>query len=276
MSQYPGGQYPGGPYPNQYPQGQAPYGQNPNLFGQNPMPRSDSPYQQSRPLDYAAGADAGVVARFFNVVSAWMAAGLAMTALVAWWVSTRPDLMQQVFRGPVLIGLIIAQLVLVFTISAAVNRLSAGVATALFLLYSALTGLTLSAIFVIYTQASLMSTFVVTAGTFGATSVYGMVTKRDLTRLGSLLFMALIGMIIASLVNMFLRSPAMYWIITYAGVLIFVGLTAYDTQRLKEVAYATAHDPRMAARYAVNGALTLYLDFINLFLLLLRILGDRR
>ena len=240
------------------------------------MARMPHPFGQAQPLGYETRAEPGVVARFFNVVYAWMAAGLALTAVVAWWVSTREDLMQQVFRGPVLIGLIIAQLVLVFTISAAVNRLSAGVATALFLLYSALTGLTLSAIFVIYTHASLASTFMVTAGTFGAMSVYGMVTKRDLTRIGSFLFMALIGMIIASVVNIFLRSPAMYWIITYAGVLIFVGLTAYDTQRLKEVAVATAHDPSMAARYAVNGALTLYLDFINLFLLLLRVLGDRR
>lgn len=221
-------------------------------------------------------AERATVAAFFNVVYAWMAAGLGLTAVVAWWLSTRPDLMQQVFRLPVLIGLFVAQIALVITISAAVNRLSATVATLLFLLYSALSGLTLAGIFLAYTQASLASTFAVTAGTFGAMSVYGMVTQRDLTRLGSMLFMALIGLIIASVVNIFLRSPAMYWIITYAGVLIFVGLTAYDTQRLKQVAVATAHDPRMAARYAVNGALTLYLDFINLFLLLLRVMGDRR
>jgi uncharacterized protein len=241
------------------------------------MARFPNPYGSAQPYGgYESRADAGVIARFFNVVYAWMAAGLGLTAVVAWYVSTREDLIQQVFRGPVLIGLIIAQLALVWTISAAVNKLSAGVATALFMLYSALTGLTLSSIFLLYTHASLGGTFLATAGTFGAMSVYGIVTKRDLTRLGSLLFMALIGLIIASLVNMFLRSPAMYWIITYAGVLIFVGLTAYDTQRLKMVAIETAHDPRMAARYAVNGALMLYLDFINLFLLLLRLLGDRR
>jgi FtsH-binding integral membrane protein len=191
-------------------------------------------------------------------------------------VSTREDIQRIVFNLPVMIGLFIATLALVWTISAAVNRLSAGAATALFMLYSALMGLLLSSVFLMYTRASIASTFMVTALTFGVMSVYGMVTKRDLTRLGSLLFMALIGLIIASLVNIFLRSPAMYWIITYAGVLIFVGLTAYDTQRLKGIAIQTAHDPRMAARYAVNGALTLYLDFINLFLLLLRILGDRR
>jgi uncharacterized protein len=221
-------------------------------------------------------AERSTVAAFFNVVYAWMCAGLALTAVVAWWVSTREDIMQQVFRGPVLIGLIIAQLALVWTISAAVNKLSAAVATALFMLYSALTGLTLSAIVVIYTPSSIFGAFAATAGTFGAMSVYGMVTKRDLTRLGSLLFMALIGLIIASVVNMFWANSTMYWIITYAGVLIFVGLTAYDTQRLKMIAVETAHNPAMAARYAVNGALMLYLDFINLFLMLLRILGDRR
>jgi FtsH-binding integral membrane protein len=241
------------------------------------MTRMPDPFDQAQPYGFdEARAEPGAVARFFNVVYAWMAAGLALSAVVAWWVSTREDLMQQVFRGPVLVGLIIAQLALVVTISAAVNRIGPGVATALFLLYSALTGLTLSAIFVVYTQASLATTFLVTAGTFGAMSVYGMVTRRDLTRMGSLLFMALVGLIIASVVNIFLRSPAMYWVITYAGVLIFVGLTAYDTQRLRQVAIATAHDPRMAARHAVNGALMLYLDFLNLFLMLLRIMGDRR
>jgi FtsH-binding integral membrane protein len=240
------------------------------------MARFPNPYGSAQPYGYEAQAAPGVVAAFFNVVYAWMAAGLALTAVVAWYVGTREDLMQQVFRGPVLIGLVIAQLALVWTISAAVNKLSAGVATALFMLYSALTGLTLSAIFVIYTLPSISGTFVATAATFGAMSVYGMVTKRDLTGLGSILFMALIGLIIASIVNIFWANSTLYWIITYAGVLIFVGLTAYDTQRLKMIAIETAHDPKMAARYAVNGALTLYLDFINLFLMLLRILGDRR
>jgi FtsH-binding integral membrane protein len=184
--------------------------------------------------------------------------------------------MNQVFRGPMLIVLIIAELALVWTISAAVNKLSAPVATALFMLYAALNGLTLSVIFMLYTKGTLGSTFAVTAGTFGAMSVYGLVTKRDLTRFGSLLFMALIGFVLASVVNLFLRSPAFYWVITYVGVLVFVGLTAYDTQRLKIIAQETAHSPDMAARYAVNGALALYLDFINLFLLMLRIMGDRR
>ena len=240
------------------------------------MARFPNPYGSAQPYGYETRVDAGVVARFFNVVYAWMAAGLGLTAVVAWYVGSNEDYLRQVFRPPVLIGLIVAQLALVFTISAAVNKLSAGVATALFMLYAGLTGLTLSAIVVIYTPGSIAGAFIATAGTFGATSVYGMVTKRDLTALGGILFMALIGLIIASVVNIFLANSALYWIITYAGVLIFVGLTAYDTQRLKRVAIETAHDPRMAARHAINGALMLYLDFINLFLLLLRIMGDRR
>jgi uncharacterized protein len=240
------------------------------------MARFPSPYGSTQPFGYEARAETGAVAAFFNVVYAWMAAGLALTAVVAWFVSTREDIQRMVLNLPVLIGLFVAQLVLVVTISAAVNRLSAGAATALFMLYSALMGVTLTGIFLFYTHRTLASTFLVTAGTFGATSIYGMVTKRDLTRLGSLLFMALIGLIIASVVNIFLRSSAFYWVITYAGVLIFVGLTAYDTQRLRNIAVETANDPRMAARYAINGALKLYLDFINLFLLLLRVMGDRR
>jgi hypothetical protein len=243
------------------------------------MSRFPSPQNPARPygLDYSASVgDRAAIASFFNNVYAWMSAGLALTAVVAWYVSTNLALVQWLFGTGIWIGLIIAQLVLVFTISAAVNRLSPAAATALFLVYAALMGLTLSVIFLAYTLPSIAGTFVATAGTFGAVSIYGFVTKRDLTRLGSLLFMALIGLIIASVVNIFWANSTLYWIITYAGVAIFIGLTAYDTQRLKEIAIATANDPRMAARYAINGALKLYLDFINLFLLLLRILGDRR
>ena len=241
------------------------------------MARMPNPFDPARPygMQYESRADAYTVARFFNAVYAWMAAGLALTAVVAWWVSTRPDLMQQIFRGPVLVGLFIGQLALVWIISAATERLSAGAATGLFLLYSALNGLTLSVIFLVYAQATLASAFVITAGMFGAMSLYGFVTKRDLSAWGSMLFMALIGLILASVVSMFWRNSMLATIINYAGVLIFVGLTAYDTQRLKEIAVATAHDASAAARYSVNGALTLYLDFINLFLFLLRILGRR-
>jgi len=239
---------------------------NPNSFG----------FPQAQPMQYESRADTVSVAQFFNAVYAWMAAGLGLTAVVAWWVSTRPDIMMQVFRGPVLIGLIIAELALVFTISAAVRKINAAAATALFMLYSALNGLTLSAIFIVYAHATLASAFLITAGMFGAMSVYGYVTKRDLTAMGSLLFMALVGLIIASVVSIFWRNSMLTTIINYAGVLIFVGLTAYDTQKLKQIAIATAGDAAMSARLSINGALQLYLDFLNLFLFLLRILGDRR
>lgn len=158
-----------------------------------------------------------------------------------------------------------------------VNKISGSLATTLFMLYSVLTGLTLSVVFMQYTGASIGSTFVVTAGTFGAMSVYGYTTKRDLTGLGSMMVMGLIGIIIASVVNIFLQSSAMYWAITYIGVIVFVGLTAYDTQKLKAIGEQVSADDRENYRkYSIMGALTLYLDFINLFLMLLRILGDRR
>jgi hypothetical protein len=173
-------------------------------------------------------------------------------------------------------GLLIAELLLVITLSGAIQRLSASAATGFFLLYSALSGVTLAAIFVLYTQSSIASTFLVTAGTFGAMSIYGHVTRRDLTSWGSFLFMGLIGFLLASVVNMFLHSEMIYWVSTYCGILIFVGLTAYDTQKLKVLAmggFASGEDRHKAA---ILGALRLYLDFINLFLLLLRVLGRRR
>ena len=242
------------------------------------MARFPNPYNSARPYDVpqSSEADAGTIVRFFNAVYAWMAAGLALTALVAWWVSTQPELMRRVFSGPVWIGLIIAELALVWVISAATEKLNAAAATALFLLYSALNGLTLSVILLAYSHATLGSAFLITAGMFGGMSLFGFVTKRDLSGLGSLLFMALIGLVIASFVSIFWRNDMLTTIINYAGVLIFTGLTAYDTQRLKAVALATAHDARAAARYSVNGALTLYLDFINLFLFMLRFMGSSR
>jgi uncharacterized protein len=240
---------------------------NPNQYG----------YQQgSGPLEYQSRAVSTTVSAFFNAVYGWMAAGLALTAAVAWWVSTHPAVMAQVFRGPALIILVIAQLGLVVAISAAIRKINATVATGMFLLYSALNGLTLSVIFVVYTHASIAAAFVVTAGMFGAMSLYGFVTKTDLSRFGAILFMALIGLVIASIVNIFWANSTLYWIITYAGVLIFVGLTAYDTQKLKMIAAQTADDPKLAARLSVYGALNLYLDFINLFLFMLRIMGNRR
>jgi len=213
-----------------------------------------------------------VLARFMNGVYAWMCVGLCITGIAA--LLTVQSGVQ--ITGGLMIILIVIELGLVMMISGMTSRLSASAATGLFLLYSALNGVTLSVLFLVYTQASIAGAFLITAGMFGVMSFYGMVTKRDLSSLGSLLFMGVLGLIIASIVNVFVASSALYWLISYAGVAIFVGLTAYDTQRLKELANSTAGNPQLAARLAVNGSLILYLDFINLLLFILRILGDKR
>ena len=227
------------------------------------------------PLDYEQRMDAGVVARFFNSVYAWMAAGLGITAVVGMWVSSRPDVIQYVFSTGIWIFLIIAELALVFTVSAAIRRISATTATALFLLYAALNGLTLSVIFLAYTHAVIASAFIVTAGMFAAMSLYGFITRRDLTSMGAFLFMGLIGIILASVVSIFWHNTILTVLINYIGVFIFLGLTAYDTQKLKEMALATQGNAALAARLSISGALALYLDFLNLFLFMVRILGDR-
>ena len=218
------------------------------------------------------------VNQFIRSVYNWMAIGLALTGLIAWYVSNTPALLNLILGNQILFfGLIIAELALVFTISARVHRMQASTATALFVLYSALNGATLSFIFIIYTRSSIASTFFVCAATFIACSIYGWTTKRDLTSMGGFMMMGLIGIIIASLVNLFIRSSAMHMIISYIGVLVFVGLTAYDTQHLKTMAVSQPADIGVSAvrKGAILGALKLYLDFINLFLMLLRILGNR-
>ena len=175
-----------------------------------------------------------------------------------------------------MIGICIAELLLVVVISSAVNRIGAAAATALFVLFAALNGLLLSTIFLVYSLPSIAATFIASAAMFAAMSVYGMFTKTDLTTMGKILFMALIGLIVASLVNIFVASSALYWLVSYAGVIIFAGLTAYDTQKLQGMALQTQGNAAMAARLSVVGALMLYLDFINMFLLLLRIMGKER
>jgi len=211
--------------------------------------------------------------RFMAAVYRWMTLGLGVTALVAYAVASTPSIATAVIGNRlVFFGLIIAELALVVWISAAVQRLSAAAAGGLFLLYSALNGATLSVVLLAYTGASVTLAFVTAAGVFGAMSVYGTVTRRDLTSWGSFLFMGLIGVVIASLVNLFLRSSMVSWVISCAGVVVFTGLAAYDTQKLRALARAgggTASAP-------VRGALSLYLDFVNLFLSLLRLLGSRR
>ncbi|MEZ3497967.1 Bax inhibitor-1 family protein [Pantoea sp. KPR_PJ] len=215
---------------------------------------------------------------FMAQVYGWMTCGLLLTAFVSWYAANDERIMFFIFSSRVtFFGLIIAQLAVVFILSGLVNRLSGAVATALFMLYSVLTGLTMSSIFIAYTATSIASTFFITAGMFGVMSVYGYTTKRDLSRFGSLLFMALIGILLASLVNFWLKSPALMWAITYIGVVVFVGLTAYDTQQLRQTGeQIDVRDRESLRRYSIMGALKLYLDFINLFLMLLRIFGNRR
>jgi len=203
----------------------------------------------------------------------WMTLGLLVTAGVAWYVASTPAALQLVFGTRfVFWGLVLAQFGLVIALSAAVTRLSAGAAGGLFLLYSALNGVTLSVVLLAYTGASVATAFAVTAGTFGAMSVYGTVTRRDLSSWSTFLFMGLIGVVIASVVNVFTKSDMVSWVISAAAVVVFTGLTAYDTQKLRRMAAAGAQ----VAALPVNGALALYLDFVNLFLALLRIFGGRR
>jgi FtsH-binding integral membrane protein len=206
-------------------------------------------------------------------VYGWMTAGLALTGAVA-TLTLRSPMVLDVIYGNVLVfwGLLLLELVGVFVLSSSINRLSTGAATALFLGYAALNGLTIAGIFLYYTGASIASTFFITAGTFAAVSFYGATTKRDLSSLGTVAIMALIGIILATVVNVFLRSSTISWIVSYLGVLVFVALTAADTQRIKRV--MAEADATRAGNLAILGALTLYLDFINLFLFLLQIFGQ--
>ena len=218
-----------------------------------------------------------VETKFLTRVYGWMAGGLVSTAVVAWYTLSTPALLQLIFGNRlVFYGLLIGELGLVAWLSGLVGRMSASTAALVFLGYSALNGLTLSCIFLVYTSSSIASTFVITAGTFGAMSVYGLVTTRPLDGLGSFAFMGLIGVILASVVNLFLRNSMLEFVISCVGVIVFVGLTAYDTRKLKMMAAQVEADSEAGRKGAIQGALSLYLDFVNLFLMLLRLLGNRR
>ena len=210
-------------------------------------------------------------------VYVWMTLALVLTGITAYGVASSPGLMMTIYQTPAIMwGLIIAELAIVIAISAAINRLSLTTATLLFVLYSVLNGATFSLIFAVYTMSSIANVFFITAGTFGVMAAYGYFTKRDLSSWGKLLLMALIGLIIATLVNVFLvKSSGFDLILSYAGVLIFVGLTAYDTQKIKQMLAMQTDMGEGAQKVALLGALSLYLDFINLFLYLLRIFGRR-
>lgn len=210
-------------------------------------------------------------------VYGWMTLGLFVTALsgvVA--LSSRSFVLYVLFNRFAFFGIIIAELLLVVYLSTRIAKISLSQARAVFLIYSALNGITLGIILLAFTGASVVSTFMIAAGTFGVMAIYGYSAKRDLTSLGSLAMMGLWGIILASIVNLFLKNDAAQWVVTYLGIAVFVGLTAYDSQKIREIAQSGAHDEAALKKLSILGALTLYLDLINLFLLLLRIFGKRK
>lgn len=209
-------------------------------------------------------------------VYVWMTLALVITGMTSWLVASSPAILATLLTNRILFfGMIIAEFGLVIWLTAGIRKMSLTTATLLFILYSVVNGVTMASIFIIYTMESIATTFFITAGTFGAMSLVGYKTSKDLSGMGRYLFMALIGLIIATIVNIFVGSSMMAMIISYVGVLVFVGLTAYDTQKIKEMfMFADEYNPDVQ-KYAVLGSLTLYLDFINLFLYLLRIFGRR-
>lgn len=225
----------------------------------------------------ASEAQAEIQRGFLMRVYAWMTFGLFITAGAALATLAIPGLLQALVSNTIVFfGLLIAELVVVVVLSAAVGRLSPAVAGLLFAAYAVLNGVTFSIFMLVYTSSSIAVTFGVTAATFGIMTLFGYTTGRDLTKLGNLLIMGLIGLILASIVNIFLANSVIYWITTGVGILIFVGLVAYDTQKLKRMSLSLGEDGQVAQKASIIGALALYLDFINLFLLLLRLLGRRR
>lgn len=207
----------------------------------------------------------------------WMCLALVITGMTAFYVASTPALAEAILGNSIMFyGLMIGEVALVLGVSAGINKLSLSTATALFVLYSVVNGATLSVIFFAYTMASIGKVFLITAGLFGVMSLIGYTTKTDLTSLGKMLMIALVGLIIATLVNMFVGSAALDYIMSYVGVLIFVGLTAYDTQKIKNLFVTTGISGEAGQKVALLGALTLYLDFINLFIYLLRIFGGKR
>ena len=215
------------------------------------------------------------ITTFLRSVYGWMCAGIGITALVAFFISQSPELVITIARNKILFwGLMLAQLGIVFYLSARVERIAAGTASLLFVLYSALTGVTFGFILLAYTGESVATTFLVCAGTFGALALYGTTTSRSLAGWGQFLFMGLIGVVLASVVGIFWQNDALQFVIAFCGVIVFTGLAAYDAQRLRNMALALPSG--QVGSYAIVGALTLYLDFVNLFLMLLRLFGGRR
>jgi FtsH-binding integral membrane protein len=222
----------------------------------------------------AAQLDVGL-RRYMLQVYNYMASGVALTGVVAYLTASSPTFLQAIYGTPLMWVVMLAPLAAVFFLSFKINSIKFSTAQAIFWGYAGLMGLSLASIFVVFTGESVARVFFITAGTFGTMSLYGYTTKRDLSQFGSFLFMGLIGIVLASLVNLFLASSALQFAISIIGVLVFVGLTAYDTQRIKEL-YSELDDSEVFGKKALMGALTLYLDFINLFIMLMQLLGNRR
>ena len=205
----------------------------------------------------------------------YMATGLGLTGLTAYFVAITPSLFNAIYGTPLYWLVALAPLGFVFYLSARLHKISFATAQTVFWIFSGVMGLSMAYIFIAFTGASIARVFFITAGTFAGMSLYGYTTKKDLSGWGSFLFMGLIGIIIASIVNIFLKSPMLYYVISWIGVLVFIGLTAYDTQRIKELYYAS-DTAEISGKKAIMGALKLYLDFINLFIMLLHLFGQRR
>lgn len=239
------------------------------------MNNYNNQYAQYQPVE--ASFSTAEVRKFLLYVYNWMTMGLAVTGIVAYGVSTSESLLEFIVLNPfIFYGLMIIQLLVVIVLSAAISKIPSTVAVAAFFFYAILTGLTFSVIFLVYTASSIAYTFFICAAMFGSVSVFGYITKMNLAGVGSFMMMGLFGIIIASIVNIFLRSEMLYWMISYIGVIVFVGLTAWDTQKIKRMAQSTSFESEEGKKYAIMGALSLYLDFINMFLFLLRIMGNRR
>ncbi len=238
------------------------------------MDNYNNQYVQTRPVTEEQTNE--MVRRFMLSVYNWMTLGLGLTALAAFGIG-RSSLVNVILANPMLFwGIIIVQFAVVLGMSFLMNKINSFLAVGLFFLYSLLTGVTFSTLFLIYTESSIFLTFFTCAAMFAGTSVFGYITKIDLSRFGGFLMMGLIGIIIASVVNIFIGSSAIYWLTSYAGVLVFVGLTAWDTQKIKNMGMFLDSRSEDGKKASIFGALMLYLDFINLFLFLLRIMGGRK
>lgn len=235
-----------------------------------------SQFPQTRQVELEYGTRDGAVFSFFNTVYAWMAVGLALTAAVSYYVAQSGLTYTLAGSKGAYMAIALGAFGIAWVVQSQVERLSTGIATLLFLVYAAVIGVLISGIFIIYPASTIISAFLLTGGTFAAMSVYGFVTKRDLTRIGSIAVMGAFGFIVASFVNIWLQNDMLGWIITYAILALFIIITAYQTQMLKHMAIQLADQPALAARYAIVGSLVLYIAFINLFLSILRILGSRR